>query len=97
MLQVTADGAQFFVESGEGLALERTGHSTKRAAVRTGRRYSRKAGQPTGASADRHAPTFVKAMPPAFRDTFPPRLAKLKLRDLEPKPGPEYTYRDVED
>jgi hypothetical protein len=97
VLQVTADGTQFFVESGEGLALERTGHSINGAAVRTGRMYSRKAGQPTGALADRPAPTFVKAMPPAFRDTLPPRLAKLKQRDLEPKPGPEYTYPDVED
>jgi FecR protein len=97
VLQVTADGAQFFVESGEGLVLGPAGHSITTAVVRTGRMYSRKAAQPTGALADRPAPTFVKGMPPAFRDTLPPRLAKLKLRDLEPKPGPEYTYQDVED
>jgi hypothetical protein len=97
VLQVTAGGAQFFVESGQGLAVEPTGHSTTGVAVRTGRMYSRKAGEPTGALTDRPAPAFVKAMPPAFRDTLPPRLAKLKLRELEPKPGPEYAYRDVED
>jgi len=91
VLQVTADGAQFFIESGEGFALEPSGGSAKRIVVRAGRMYSRKSGL-----GNRPAPAFVEAMPPAFRDTLPPRLAKLKARNLEPKPGPDYTYRDVE-
>ena len=48
VLQVTADGAQFFVESGEAVALAPSGGSTARVAVRAGRMYSRKAGQATG-------------------------------------------------
>ena len=97
VLQVTADGAQFFVESGEAVALAPSGGSTARVAVRAGRMYSRKAGQATGELAERPAPAFVQAMPPAFRDTLPPRLANLKGRTLEPKPGPQYTHQDVED
>jgi hypothetical protein len=92
VLQVTSDGAQFFVESGDGLALEPSGGSIKRIAVQAGRMYSRK-----GGLGQRPAPAFVAAMPPVFRDTLPPLLTKLKARDLEPKPGPEFPDRDVED
>ena len=97
VLQVTPDGAQFFVEAGEAFALEPSGSWASRVAVPAGRMYSRKAGQPKGELAQRPAPTFVNAMPPAFRDTMPPRLASLKVRTLEPKPGPEYTRQDLED
>jgi hypothetical protein len=96
VLQVTADGAQFFVESGEAVALAPSGGSTARVAVRAGRMYSLKAGQATGELAERPAPAFVQAMPPAFRDTLPARLANLKGRTLEPKPGPQYTRQDIE-
>jgi FecR protein len=99
VLQVTAKGAQFFVENGEALALESSSSSTTRVAVRAGRMYSRTAGQPTGALADNltPAPAFVKAMPPVFRDTLPPRLAALKRRNVEAKAGPESSARGVED
>jgi hypothetical protein len=97
VLQVSADGAQFFVESGEAVGLDRSGGSTARVAVRAGRMYSRRAGQPTAQLAERPAPAFVQAMPPAFRDTLPTRLANLKGRTLEPRPGPQYTHQDVED
>lgn len=97
VLQVTTDGGQVFIESGEGLVLEPSGHTATRVAIRAGRTFTRKAGQ-KGALADRPAAAFIKAMPPEFRDTLPPRLAKLKVRDVEPKPGPDdYTYSDVAD
>jgi hypothetical protein len=97
VLQVTADGAQVFVESGEAVALAPYDGSTARVVVRPGRMYSRKAGQATGELAERPVPAFVQAMPPAFRDTLPPRLANLRGRTLEPNPGPQYTRQDVED
>ena len=76
--QLTANGAQFFVESGEAVALAPSDGSTARVTVRAGRMYSRKAGQVAGEWAERPAPAFVQAMPPAFRDTLPPRLANLR-------------------
>lgn len=96
VMQVTAEGGQFFVEGGEGVALEPSGRTTTRVVVRAGRTYSRKAGQ-KGALSDRPASAFVKAMPPEFRDTLPARLSKLKARDVEPKPGLDYTYADIKD
>lgn len=96
VLQVSADAGQVFIESGEGIALEPSGRAVTRVAVRAGRMFSRKAGQ-KGALTDRPAAAFIQAMPAEFRDTLPPRLAKLKVRDVKPKPGPEYTYADVED
>lgn len=97
VLQITADGAGVFVESGEAVALDPSGDSTARVAVRAGRMYSRKAGQRAGELAERPASAFVQAMPPAFRDTLPPRLANVRGRTLEPKPGPQYTHEDVKD
>ena len=96
VMQVTAEGGQFSVESGEGIVIEPSGHATAPIAVRAGRSYLRKAGQ-KGALADRPNSAFVAAMPPEFRDTLPPRFAKLKSRDVQPKPGPEYTYAEVVD
>jgi hypothetical protein len=81
VMRVTADAGEFFIESGEGVAIEPAGRATTRVAVRAGRSYSRKSGQ-KGALADRPAAAFIKAMPPEFRDTLPPRLAKLKARDV---------------
>ena len=97
VLQVAADGAQFFVEAGEAFALEPSGPWSSRVAVFAGRMYSRKAGQPKGDLTERPAPAFLQAMPPAFRDTMPPRLASLKGRTVDPRPGPEYSRQDVED
>jgi hypothetical protein len=97
VLQVSADGAQFFVESGEAVVPDPSGGTTARVAVRAGRMYSRQAGQPTAQLAERPAPAFVQAMPPAFRDTLPARLPNLKGRTLEPKPGPQHTQQNVAD
>lgn len=96
VMQITADTGQFFMESGEGIVVEPSGHTTARVVVRAGRSYSRKAGQ-KGTLADRPAAAFIQAMPPAFRDTLPPRLATLKVRDVTPKPGPDFTYAEVAD
>ena len=97
VLQVAADGAQFFVEAGEAFALEPSGTWSSRVAVFAGRMYSRKAGEARGELTERPASAFVKAMPLAFRDTMPPRLGNLKVRAVEPKPGPEYNRQDVAD
>lgn len=96
VLQVAEDGARFFVESGEAIALDRSGTAAGRVVVRAGTMYSRKQGLDRGSVIRRAAPDFVKAMPPAFRDTLRSRLAKLKVRNVEAKPAPAPARADVE-
>lgn len=89
-----AEGS-LFMESGEATILEPAGRTVARVAVRPGRFYTRKNGQ-KGASSEHLPAPFVDAMPRAFRDTLPRRLAKFKGRDVAPRPGPDFTYADVE-
>jgi hypothetical protein len=87
VLQVAADKVRFFVESGTVTALGRERGSQLRTVVRAGSMYSIQKGLDRGAMAGRIAPDFVKAMPPAFRDTLRPRLASLKVRNVAAKPA----------
>ncbi len=95
VVHMTPAEGSLYMESGEGTILEPAGRTAARAAVRPGRFYARRNGQ-KGAISERLPPPFVESMPRAFRDTLPMRLAKFKGRDIAPKPGPDFTYADVE-
>jgi hypothetical protein len=95
VVQILAAESSIFMESGEGTVLEPSGRAAVQVTVRPGRFYVRKVGQ-KGTLAERPSQAFIEAMPTAFRDTLPRRLAKFKGREVSPRPGPEFTYADVE-
>jgi hypothetical protein len=63
--------------------------------LKTGDFYSRKPGQ-KGAVAPRPSQAFMAAMPKAFFDPLPSRLARYKDREAQPKRGDEVSYAEVE-
>lgn len=95
VVQVGATEGSLFMESGEGIVLEPSGRTVTRLTVRPGHFYTRKSGQ-KGALSERPTRAFIEGMPRAFRDTLPKRLSKFKGREVSPRPGPDFTYADVE-
>jgi hypothetical protein len=89
-----ADGGRFFVEQGNALALDPSGTrgSGARMSVAANHTYSRKSAESRPAVVNRADPTFVKSMPPPFRDTLPAMYAKVKGRAAQPRPAPDYDY-----
>jgi hypothetical protein len=90
------EGAMF-VESGEVRVAEGFAKASPASPVRLrgGEFFSRKADQ-KGAIAGRPAPAFVTAMPKAYMDNLPSRLAKYKDREASPRAAGELAYGDVE-
>ena len=91
-LRVGTDGGEFFVELGDATATA----ASARTAVTAGHLYARKAGSGRGALADNLKNAFVQAMPRAFRDTLPTRLAVVKANNPRPRPAPDYNPSDAQ-
>ena len=89
-------GCDVFVESGSAVIAEVSpdGSSRRGAAAKAGQFFSRRAGKPL-ASAARPSQPFVDAMPPAFRDTLPSRLARFAGKSIEPKSDHQVTYPEI--
>ena len=95
VLRIAADGGQFFVEQGGVVAL--TAKAGSPVTVGAGRTYSRKAEQERATLTDGVEPNFAKNLPPAMRDTLPSMLAKVKARNVQPKPAPDYSPADADE
>jgi len=91
-LRVGTDGGEFFVETGDATATA----AATRTAVTAGHLYARKAGPGRGALADNLKNAFVQAMPRAFRDTLPTRLAVVKANNPRPRAAPDYNPSDAQ-
>lgn len=90
VLRVAAAVAQVYVERGAAAALDTTAQQPARIAVitvRSGFTYSRKPDQPAGTLSSGAEPGLARALPRTLRDTLPMRLAKLKDRDVRPRPA----------
>jgi hypothetical protein len=98
VLHATPDAAEIFVESGAASISEvrpdgSLGNSAEDA--KGGQFFSRRKG--TGVAADsRLSSTFLEAMPRAFRDTLPSRLARFAGKSTEPKTDHEVSYAEVQ-
>ncbi|MBI3919703.1 MAG: hypothetical protein HY322_22165 [Betaproteobacteria bacterium] len=96
VMQIAAAEAAVFVESGEARLTE----SVPKGAgalqrLRGGEFYTRKSGQKS-AVAPRPSQAFIGALPRAFLDTIPSRLARFKDREVAPKRAEEIAYAEVE-
>lgn len=92
VLRAGSDGSEFFVEQGDAA----TTSAAARTTVGAGRLFARKAGAGRGALADNLKAAFVQAMPRAFRDTLPARLAQVKANNPRARPAPDFNPADVQ-
>jgi hypothetical protein len=90
-------GCDVFVESGTAtigeVGLE--GNSRQPVSAKPGQFFSRKAGKGV-ANVARPDPAFLSAMPSAFRDTLPSRLARFAGKVVEPRIDHQATYAEVQ-
>lgn len=96
VLLVQGREASVFVESGE--ARIAAAGAVGRAAgqrLRSGEFYTAREGQ-KGAVAARPSPAFVNALPRAFLDPLPSRMARFKSREVQPRPLHAASYAEVE-
>jgi Putative peptidoglycan binding domain/FecR protein len=87
---------QLFVERGEAAVFE-VGRGAKELRVGAGQTYSRSKGSTDGEVSGRPGPDFLAAMPRAFRDTLPSRLAAAAALKPTPEPGPQVGLRDLQE
>lgn len=96
-----AEGVSVMVlESGEGSVFVESGAARVVVAaatqsLKTGEFFARKDGQ-KGAVAQRPSKAFMAAMPKAFFDPLPSRMARYKEREAQPKRVDDVSYADVE-
>jgi hypothetical protein len=97
VIQIADGEGAMFVETGEVRVAEGfvKASPTSPVRLRGGEFFSRKADQ-KGATAARPTPAFIAAMPRAYADNLPSRIAKHKDREVTPRPTGELTYADVE-
>ena len=90
-------GSDAFVESGSANLAEVSPDGIGRhpEAGKAGQFFSGRAGKALSSS-PRPNSAFVDAMPPAFRDTLPPRLARFAGKSVEPKVDHQVTYAEVQ-
>jgi hypothetical protein len=91
------DGSEVFVESGAATVGEVSSEGGVRqpGAAKAGQFFSRHAGKNV-TTASRPNPAFIEAMPKAFRDTLPSRLAHFAGKTIEPKSDHQVSYVEVE-
>jgi hypothetical protein len=99
-LQPLEGASVLIVRDGDGSVFIESGGARLAAApatlsLRTGDFFARKAGQ-KGAVAPRPSQEFIAAMPKAFFDPLPSRMARYKDREVQPKRIDEVSYADVE-
>ncbi len=88
---VRGDEGSVFIESGGA----RLAVAPETLSLRSGDFFTRKAGQ-KGATAPRPSQAFIAAMPKAFFDPLPSRMARYKERETQPKRVDDVSYADVE-
>jgi hypothetical protein len=88
---VSAGAGSVFIESGEA----RLAAAPATLSLKSGQFFAGKAGQ-KGAVAQRPSKEFIDAMPKAFFDPLPSRMARFKDRETQPKRVDEVSYGDVE-
>jgi len=86
-----------FVESGTAVVGEvgPDGGVRQPGAAKAGQFFSRRTGKSLS-SVSRPNAAFLEAMPPAFRDTLPSRLAHFTGKPVEPKPDHEVSYVEIQ-
>jgi len=89
--QTPAD-TTLFVERGE---VRLTEEKTARVSLKSDDYYWRKAGARGVVNAGSNE-AFVRTMPPAFRESLPPRLDQYRDQAVQPKEAPDFTYAEVE-
>lgn len=94
VVRVVGDDVDLFVERGDARAALRPA-SGPNLALKSGEYLLRKAAKPPVVTA-RPAPDFLAALPPAFRDTLPSRLAKFAGAKVEAKRGAAITYAEID-
>jgi hypothetical protein len=90
-------GCDVFVESGSATIGEVSpdGNSRQPVSAKPGQFFSRKTGKSISSSS-RPDPAFLSAMPAAFRDTLPSRLARFVGKVVEPRTDHQATYTEVQ-
>jgi hypothetical protein len=88
---VRGEEGSVFVESGGA----RLAVAPETVSLKSGEFYTRKAGL-KGAVAPRPSPAFIAAMPKAFLDSLPSRMARYKERPVQPKRVDDVSYAEVE-
>jgi hypothetical protein len=88
---------EVFVESGPATIGEVSpdGSSHQPASAKTGQFFSRRTSKGV-ASVSRPNPGFLDAMPPAFRDTLPSRLAHFADKSVEPRTDHPVAYAEIQ-
>jgi hypothetical protein len=84
------EGSVFIESGGARLVAAPATHTLK-----SGEFYTRKAGQ-KGAVVQRPSKEFMAAMPKAFFDPLPSRMARYKDREVQPKRSDDVSYAEVE-
>jgi hypothetical protein len=95
VVRVLGDEVDLFVERGDARAALRPA-APPALALKAGEYFVRRSAQRPVVS-PRPASNFLAALPPAFRDTLPSRLAKFAGSKVEPKRAAVFTYAEVED
>ena len=88
---VRGEEGSVFIESGGA----RLAAAPETLSLRSGEFFTRKAGQ-KGAVAPRPSQAFIAAMPKAFLDPLPSRMARYKERQVQPKRVDDVSYAEVE-
>ena len=88
---VRGEEGSVFIESGGA----RLAAAPATLSLKSGEFFARKAGQ-KGAVAPRPSQAFIAAMPKAFLDALPSRMARYKERQVQPTRVDDVSYADVE-
>lgn len=91
VMVVSAGAGSIFIESGAA----RLAAGPASQSLKSGEFFARKAGQ-NGAVAQRPSKEFIDALPKAFLDPLPSRMARYKERELQPRRIEDVSYADVE-
>lgn len=97
VINAAGDSTSLFVESGAAAisSVSPDGYLSSGRNAKGGDFFSRRSGRDFG-TAGRPDPNFVQAMPRAFQDTLPSRLAKFAGRRIEPTRDHEVSYDEVQ-
>jgi len=97
ILHSTTESAEIYAESGSARIGEASldGRARTPRIAKAGELYSRVAGKDVAVNS-RPSPSFIDAMPPPFRDTFPSLMARFANKQVQPRRDHEVTYSEVQ-
>lgn len=97
VVQINAEQADVFVESGAVRIVERgPSANAQPLELKQGQHYSRRNTEKALLQVGPQR-AFVAALPRAFRDPLPSRIAQFAGKEIAAKPAPDFTYADVEE